>query len=290
VNNTNGENYNTQNIKDLERNIENLKSEIIILQSKLLHNELEKNNSEKSNSKINLPNINITADQTEPNVSYNNYQNRLYFSSWGGAYSNAVTFRDAMRIFEKLKQQLAIIGVKADDIQSAQDDINDQISAKKDELTNIEEKAKEMFLIFQKEYEERKTLAPTVLEKVDEFADANDEYLTKFLNPITSQTPKLNVTEDKTTKEVEPIVIEKITKDVIFVEPKKAGKPKGVSDISSVKPKKSKTDLEFLQEKLEATQDLIDIFEMTDGDSKDLEYLKSLLETTKDLMSLMELA
>jgi hypothetical protein len=57
-----------------------------------------------------------------------------------------------------------------------------------------------------------------------------------------------------------------------------------------MKPKKSKTDLEFLQDKLQTTEDLIDVLEMTDGDSKDLEYLKNLLETTKDLISLMELA
>jgi hypothetical protein len=214
--------------------------------------------------------------------------NRLYFDGYGGSFANAITFRDAIRLFNKLKLQLNIIGVKVEDIQSAQDEMNEKIESKREELANIGNKALEMFEIFKKEFEERKDVAPTVLERVDEFSDANQEYLTKFLNPFAIDIQKPIKIEEK------PKVIEEITKEVIFVEPKKKVEPKGkiinVIDTSKIKPKKSKTDLEFLQDKLEATKDLIDVLEMTDGDSKDLEYLKNLFETTEDLISLMELA
>lgn len=87
VNNTESENrHNNEEIKSLEKNIEDLKSEVIILQSKLLDQELNKpevkpkpiekqqiKSMEKPVAKI--PNINITT-QPNPNLSYtyNNFQ------------------------------------------------------------------------------------------------------------------------------------------------------------------------------------------------------------------------
>ena len=73
---------NNQEIKELEKTVDDLKSEIIILQSKLLDNELHNSNEKSANksaenpSKIQIPNINITTDRTNPNISYtnNNFQ------------------------------------------------------------------------------------------------------------------------------------------------------------------------------------------------------------------------
>lgn len=65
------ETQNNNEIKTLEKNIEELKSEVIILQSKLLDQEL--NNTNNNNNKPKIPNINISSNSTPPNI-YNNYQ------------------------------------------------------------------------------------------------------------------------------------------------------------------------------------------------------------------------
>ena len=77
---------NGQEIKDLEKTIDDLKSEMIILQSKLLDNELQKSEekinektldkSTDKSSKNRVPNINIITDHANPSPSYtyNNFQ------------------------------------------------------------------------------------------------------------------------------------------------------------------------------------------------------------------------
>jgi hypothetical protein len=149
-----------------------------------------------------------------------------------------------------------------------------------------------MFALFTKEYEERKQTAPTVLERVDEFADAHKDYInTNDPNQVLTtfaEDKQKQIKIEVTTKPVDTIV------DKIVIEPKMKVRPIDVIEkpkkVDVVEKVESKSDLDFLEDKLEATQDLIDVLEMTDGDSKDVEYLKSLLETTKDLISLMELA
>jgi hypothetical protein len=238
--------------------------------------------------------LNSELKRLENEYSAKNGGVKVRFSPYQGGIVNYVTtFRNAVKEFNKFKQRLAILGIEADDIQSAQDLLNDEIQKKKEEKETIKSKAQEMFILFTKEYEDRKQTAPTVLERVDEFADAHKEYI----NTNDPNQVLITFKEDKQKQvviEEKPKVIEKTPKEIIFVEPKKEEKPKGVLITSIATPKveskESKSDLEFLQEKLEATQGLIDVLEMTDGDSKDLEYLKSLLETTKDLISLMELA
>ena len=210
-----------------------------------------------------------------------------FASNQGGIINYAITFRNAVKLFAKFKEKLAILGIDAVDIQSAKDLIIDEIEKNKREKEIIKSKAVEMFEMFKKEYEDRKETAPSVLERVDEFADAHGEYLTKFLTTFTEDKQK-QIKIEVTTKPVETIV------DKIVIEPKMKVRPIDVTKkpkkVEVVEKVESKSDLEFLQDKLETTQDLIDVVEMTDGDSKDMEYLKSLLETTKDLISLMELA
>lgn len=233
--------------------------------------------------------LNSELKRLENEYSAKNGGVRLRFSPYqGGIVNYATTFRNAVKEFNKFKQRLAILGIEAEDIQSAQDLLNDEIQKKKEEKETIKSKAQEMFLIFKKEYEDRKQTAPTVLQRVDEFADAHGEYLTQFLTTFADdKQKKVEVTPKQE-------VSKKSSEEVVIIEPKikvkpiDVNKPPRKSDV--VDKTESKSDLEFLQEKLEATQDLIDVLEMTDGDSKDLEYLKSLLETTKDLISLMELA
>jgi len=235
--------------------------------------------------------INNELRRLEKEYTAKNGGTKLRFNSYGGGIiGSATTFRLAFKEFNRFKQRLAILGIEADNIQSAQDSLNNEIQKKREEKQTIQSKAMEMFAKFSKEYEERKNLAPTVLERVDEYADAHSQYINtndpnQVLTTFKEDKQKPAKIEDK------PKVVENITEDVIFVEPKKRNIPKKeVIEKVEVTESKPKNDLEFLQEKLDATQDLIDILEMTGGDSKDMEYLKSLLETTKDLMSLMELA
>lgn len=237
--------------------------------------------------------LNSNLKRLENEYSAKNGAVKLRFSSYSGGIVNyATTFRSAVKEFGKFKQRLAILGIDANDIQSAQDLLNDEIDKKKQEKETIKSKANEMFALFTKEYEERKQTAPTVLERVDEFADAHKDYInTNDPNQVLTtfaEDKQKQIKIEVTTKPIETIV------DKIVIEPKIRVRPIDVVE----KPKKvevvekieSKSDLDFLEDKLEATQDLIDVVEMTDGDSKDLVYLKSLLETTKDLISLMELA
>ena len=84
VNRTDSENqeYNEE-IKTLEKTIEDLKSEVIILQSKLLHQELNKSEEkpvakpvETRKVEARIPNINVTTGSDVPNMvhTYNNFQ------------------------------------------------------------------------------------------------------------------------------------------------------------------------------------------------------------------------
>ena len=244
--------------------------------------ELENKNKELDNE-YNI--LNSQLKRLENEYSTKNGAVKLRFSSYSGGIVNyATTFRSAFKEFEKFKQRLAILGIDANDIQSAQDLLNSEIDKKKQEKETINSKANEMLALFTKEYEARKETAPTVLERVDEFSDANKEYLTEFLTTFTEDKQK-EVKIGVSAKPIEVIV------DKIVIEPKVKVRPidiaKKPKKVNVVKKVESKSDLEFLQDKLEATKDLIDVLKMTDGDSKDMEYLKSLLETTKDLISLM---
>ena len=65
---------NLEEIKTLEKTIEDLKSQVIILQSKLLDYDLQ--NPERKSVEHKMQNINITTDRQEPPISYtyNNFQ------------------------------------------------------------------------------------------------------------------------------------------------------------------------------------------------------------------------
>ena len=70
LNNTTGENKNYgEEIKSLEKTIEDLKSEIVILQSKLIDSELKKTAVGHK-----IPTVNITADKPDVSYTYNNFQ------------------------------------------------------------------------------------------------------------------------------------------------------------------------------------------------------------------------
>ena len=205
---------------------------------------------------------------------------RLRFSRFGGGIIEYVTsFRNAFKEFTKFKKILDALGINANDITSAQESLVEEIENKKKEKEVIKSKADEMLLIFKKEYEERKKVAPSVLQRVDEFIDGHDKYLTEFL---------IAFKEDEQ-KQVKIEVSGKVLDDSkLKTRPiDNSEKPKRLKQKTTVDIVESKTDLEFLQEKLEATKDLIDVLKMTDGDSKDLEYLTSLLDTTNDLISLI---
>ena len=94
-----------------------------------------------------------------------------------------------------------------------------------------------------------------------------------------------NIDKTKPTKiEVEAKVIQ---------EPKEIVKKKPVKVIEKtptfVEQEKEENDLDFLVSKLEATNDLISLLEMSGEESDDLEFLKELKTATEDLISLLEL-
>ena len=50
----------------------------------------------------------------------------------------------------------------------------------------------------------------------------------------------------------------------------------------------SDDNLEYLKNKLIASQELLDVLDATQGDEKDIEYVKNMIQVTKDLISLMQ--
>jgi hypothetical protein len=48
------------------------------------------------------------------------------------------------------------------------------------------------------------------------------------------------------------------------------------------------SDKEYLESKLIASQDLLEVLDATQGDEKDIEYIKNMIEVTKDLISLLK--
>lgn len=286
-----------QDLKNQQFNIGSERSDIAERQSeikrefnyvwKIINNDERYNKLENENNQLDKKYNSINTELKRLENDYNSKNNsvRLRFvSDKKGIINNLISFKNAVKEFGKLKQKLAILEIDANDIQSAQDSLNNEIEIKKQEKETITSKADEMLIIFQKEYSERKLKSPTVLKRVDEFSDANEEYLTKFLTTFDEDE------EEETIIEVLPKDDIVIVEDVIVVKPKVRVRPADITKgkkVEKTEKVKVKSDLDFLNDKLQATKNLIDVIKMTGGNSEDLEYLENLSRTTKNLISLM---
>jgi hypothetical protein len=83
----------------------------------------------------------------------------------------------------------------------------------------------------------------------------------------------------------EPIKEEKEVKEIVKKKPIKVIE----KTPTFVEQEEEENDLQFLVSKLEATNDLISLLEMSGEESDDLEFLKELKTATEDLISLLEL-
>ena len=210
---------------------------------------------------------------------------RVYFESYGGIISQSATFKDAVKLFEKLKFRLETLDIKVDELELAKEKLVNQLDLKRAELQNIELKYNEKFQEFTKLYLENLSTAPSVLVRVDEFADDNEKYLIPQL--ITFNIDKTKPTKIEVEAKVidEPIKEEKEVKEIVKKKPIKVIE----KTPTFVEQEEEENDLQFLVSKLEATNDLISLLEMSGEDSDDLEFLKELKTATEDLISLLEL-
>jgi hypothetical protein len=214
----------------------------------------------------------------------------LRFNSWGGGtQSYAITFKDAVKNYKKLANKLRLLGIKFENIESAKEEVKEQITKTEEEITKLEELKPIMFAKFLKEFNERQNIAPSVLFRVDEFSSANKESLIRDLVTFGIDKQKLIKVEETEKVKIKPIV-EQPTQ---IIETDTIKNPKFVETeeiIEKVETEEEEEDLKFLENKLKATEDLISLLEMTDEDSEDLVFLNELKIATKDLISLLEMA
>lgn len=102
---------------------------------------------------------------------------RVRFDQYGGIISKANDWSVAKRGADKQLEILSILGVKVDSIREAQQTMVDRIADINMEKDTINSKYQEMFEFFQKEALENIATAPSIDERVQEFASYNAEFL-----------------------------------------------------------------------------------------------------------------
>lgn len=259
-------NYDEEKIKNDER--------IISAQNKII--EFKK---EESNLVANIRGLRTEIENLNGGIL-------MRFNSYGGGIqSYAITFKDAVKNYKKLANKLRLLGIKVENVESAKEEVKEQIKKTQDEITKLDDLRPIMFAKFLKEYNERQNIAPSVLFRVDEFSSANKENLIRSLVTFGIDKQKLIKVEETEKVKIKPIV-EQPTQ---IIETDIIKKPKFVETEEKVETEEEE-DLKFLENKLKATEDLISLLEMTDEDSEDLVFLNELKIATKDLISLLEMA
>jgi hypothetical protein len=171
---------------------------------------------------------------------------------------------DAKRLTDKNLKTLGDLQIDADTILSAQSQLNKRVQEVKDELKSIEAKAPEMLILFQKEYEANKQIAPTVDERVDEFAKDNarllgeEGWLYQFkedLTPVAEDMPERD--------DIEPEYEETEGEDAQF--------------------EKLEAEAEYIENLLEDLELLLEDAE-DDEDEEEIEYLTALIEDYQMLL------
>jgi hypothetical protein len=168
-------------------------------------------------------------------------------------------FLGAVRSMKKVKEQLAILGIDFKDISSAVQTMVDNIEDLKEESRNIQSKVPEMYEMFSKEAEAKKTATPTITERVIEFAKMH-EILKDQLKTFAKDRGKVaTVFEEK-----------------LDIKPKKE---------KEVKQEKAETsERDYLKGKIESFELLLEI----EDDKAEIEYLKGKIESFELLLELEE--
>lgn len=184
-----------------------------------------------------------------PNNIADKYAIADVVGKWKGAY----------RSNKKTKERLEILGISFEGLDEAKQMITDRIAEITDEIKAIENKKPEMFEIFSLEAIERKKVAPTISERVDEFAELN-EILRGRGSAFASDKAKVVDTFE------EKLDIKPKSQEVIIEE-------KGVS-----------SEAEFLTDKIAVFTDLLELEE----DESEIEFLKDKIDSFKNLLELEE--
>lgn len=238
---------------------------------------------------------------------------KIYFEEYFGVLRDVETWKQAKTLFNKEMRKLDTIGLDVENIESERDKFSSELESLNLEKKNVIEEANVVMLpIYQKEYEENLKATPSILERVDEFSDANSEYLTKFLNPF-----KIDEAKIEKPKEVEPIESEKAkayqpvvsepSKEIVdfynkngkkeaYLYNNRIGYNKGLQSkeqydlnhewISNQKDdveSSSNEEIDYLESKLKATELLLK-FKRNSGSQEEIEYLESKIKATKILI------
>lgn len=180
---------------------------------------------------------------------YESWAVRQATNSWKGAY----------RSDKKTREKLEILGISYDGLDEAKQMITDRITEITDEIKAIENKKSEMFEQFSLEAIERKKVAPTISERVDEFSQMN-EILRGRGSAFASDKAKVVDTFE------EKLDIKPKAEEVIIEE-------KGVS-----------SEAEFLTDKIEVFTNLLELEE----DESEIEFLNDKIDSFKNLLELEE--
>lgn len=182
---------------------------------------------------------------------------KIEFSWYGNdIVGKARDWKNAKRLFDKRKERLAVMGIEAKDIDEAKQLMVDRIKEIDTEISALEDKIPDMIEKFKKEQEENRAVAPTLSERVDEFAQYNPKFLTLDASLSTFK-------EDK-----EPVskVVEK---------PKKK---------TEKKPKEEVDEATFLKNKIEAFEMMVDMEE----DEEEIQFLKDKIEAFEMMLEMEE--
>ena len=204
-------------------------------------------------------------DSNYPNYRRGNFfedPNLQVYIQWG--YPRNFTekvnmFFGAVRSLKKVREQLAILGIDFQDVDSAVQNMTDRIEELSQQKADIQTKVPEMYEMFSQEAEAKKTATPTITERVLEYAKMH-EILKDQLKTFAKDRGKVaTVFEEK-----------------LDIKPKKE---------KEVKQEKAETsERDYLKGKIESFELLLEI----EDDKAEIEYLKGKIESFELLLELEE--
>lgn len=166
------------------------------------------------------------------------------------------SWKGALRNKKNIQDSLAIMGIDVDQISEASNMITQRIEELKLERESLREKIPEKFEQFTQEFIERRMVAPTISERIQEFGNMN-YILHEVVKPFE---------EDKAK-------VVKTYSEELEIKP----------NLEEVKEVEEVSEKEFLEAKIEAFEDMLDVEENED----EINFLKEKIEAFKDMLDLI---
>jgi len=207
-----------------------------------------------------------------PEQSSGNYQGEYnsVFLDWTSEWriNNIVNeWRGAVRKEKKIREQLLLLGISIDDIELAKQQVSDRISELTEDRSKIRIKAEEKYDEFALLSEQRKGVAPTISERVAEFAKMNDLLKIQIKAFESDKAKVIDIPEQKL--DIKPKV--KVVEPVVEV-----------VEETIEKDEETLSEIEYLKQSIQAFNDLLEI----EDDEDEIQFLKQKIESFEDLLLL----